>query len=145
MLKACIAKVPRLLGCEAAYYFPKGLDVCHAPKEGGEGSNESTGGEFDRKEVGAVDHGSQEEAGANKGAGTLAIHIRSGDIFYDDVLANYGQVIQQPDTLLIPSFVSCKSRFSVDTSTNPFLTATNEFPWYPVGLSLYPTVSRGVS
>lgn len=97
MLKACVAKVPRLLGCEAAYYFPKGLDLCQAPKEGRGERDESTGGEFDLEQIGAVD-GSQEEGGTKKGAGTLAIHIRSGDIFYDDVLADYGQVSWKPDT-----------------------------------------------
>lgn len=90
-LRACIAKVPRLIGCEAAYYFPKGLDLCHMPEEGEGKKNESTGGGLDHEEAGAV-VGSRKQNGATKGAGTLAIHIRSGDIFDNEVLADYGQV-----------------------------------------------------
>lgn len=91
MLKECIAKVPRLLGCEAAYYFPKGLDFCHVPGEGEGGGNESAGGELDEEEAGAVGR-SRKQDGTRKGAGNLAIHIRSGDIFDNDVLSGYGQV-----------------------------------------------------
>lgn len=92
MLMNCIAKVPRLLGCEAAYYFPKDLDFCHMPEEREGLGDESAGGESDQEEAGAVDR-SQEQDGTRGGAGNLVIHIRSGDIFSNEVLADYGQVM----------------------------------------------------
>lgn len=64
-LLQCIKNVPRMLGCESAYFFPKGVDVCSA----------STPGWREKS-----------------GDGNLVIHIRSGDIFKDAVLNYYGQV-----------------------------------------------------
>lgn len=31
-LTACVENVPRLLGCEAAYFFPAGVDICPPAK-----------------------------------------------------------------------------------------------------------------
>ena len=87
-LTECMAKVPRLLGCEAAYYFPQDVDICPAPKEEaievGRDRNESRGGGLEEAgtEAAAGVVGVQEEnEGRHKGAGNLVIHIRSGDIF----------------------------------------------------------------
>ncbi|CAN0041429.1 unnamed protein product [Laminaria digitata] len=102
-LRECMAKVPRLVGCEAAYYFPQDIDVCHPPEEGKGDRNESTGGELEDGEGergrgaavggGAVD-GLQEKEGRSRtsGAGNLVMHIRSGDIFETSTLTGYGQV-----------------------------------------------------
>ena len=78
MLLKCIKKkAPRLLGCESAYYFPANFDVCLS-KESKGGGVEAKGGDYYER------HG--------KGAGTLVLHVRSGDIFDNDVLRDYGQV-----------------------------------------------------
>lgn len=64
MLRECIKEAPRLLGCESAYYFPTDEDVCP----------------------------DKEAAKREGGAGTLVLHVRSGDIFGDAILWYYGQV-----------------------------------------------------
>ena len=95
-LRACIARVPRLLACESAYYFPKDHNVCDVPDGGGGGRDDAVEGrgldeEEEDGEAGAKDGlaGKEEQP---KGAGNLVIHIRSGDIFDNDVLSYYGQV-----------------------------------------------------
>eukprot|EP00903_Cladosiphon_okamuranus_P010925 g10319.t1 len=73
-LVECIKSVPRLVGCEAAYFFPMDIDICQSEQTSASNAsleehpnNESsaTGMEFEG-----------EEAPEN-----LVIHIRSGDIF----------------------------------------------------------------
>ena len=96
-LRACIAKVPRLLGCESAYYFPKDLDVCEGPDggDGGlDGETDDGGLEEEKKEEAGGAKGGLEgvEKQQPKGAGNLVVHIRSGDIFSTSVLSYYGQV-----------------------------------------------------
>lgn len=96
-LRACIAKVPRLLGCESAYYFPKDLDVCEGLGGGGGGrggATEDNGFEEEKEgEAGGVEGGlAGGQKQQHKGAGNLVIHIRSGDIFSTNVLSYYGQV-----------------------------------------------------
>ncbi|CAM9497054.1 unnamed protein product, partial [Ectocarpus fasciculatus] len=156
-LRECIARAPRLLACEAAYYFPKDVDLCPAagatapsserdgqssdqgsrPDDlerrrkggrlgGGGDSGESTGkgearaaatggegattdggigqtqGENEKGAGGEEEEEEEEEmrpAGEEKGGeggggggeGNLVLHVRSGDIFSDQVLAYYGQ------------------------------------------------------
>lgn len=101
MLREFIAKAPRLLGCEAAYYFPKGLDYCHVPEQGQKEIDKRSGGELDMEGVGEID-GSHEQDGM-KGAGKLVTHIRSGDIFDNNVLSGYRQV-KMCNNLLLLSF-----------------------------------------
>lgn len=69
----CIKLMPRLIGCEAAYYFPVGKDMC--PESARASHGRSAAGE-----------------GTAGGAGTLAIHIRSGDVFKETPHVAYGQV-----------------------------------------------------
>lgn len=81
-LKKCISRAPRLLGCEAAYYFPKDIDLCHEAAAPAGGHEASTSGE-------------DQEPGQHEGGqsgGNLVVHVRSGDIFDDAVLKSYGQV-----------------------------------------------------
>lgn len=59
----CIKRVPRMPGCEAAYFFAKDVDVCDTAPE---------------KDTSR--------------AGNLVINVRSGDIFKDAVLSYRGQV-----------------------------------------------------
>lgn len=125
-LLKCIKSAPRLLGCEAAYYFPTDIDVCTREKsrEGGrrellttrtaghggrrrritddendegsgketnvEDSRRGTDGEERSEDDGAFGDGGDDE----KGAGKLVLHVRSGDIFDNDILSYYGQVSQ---------------------------------------------------
>lgn len=63
-LVQCIKKVPRMPGCESAYFFPKDVDVCSSSADSSE----------------------------NVRAGSLVVHVRSGDIFTDAILSYYGQV-----------------------------------------------------
>ncbi|CAM9811215.1 unnamed protein product [Ectocarpus sp. 12 AP-2014] len=152
-LKECIARAPRLLACEAAYYFPKDVDLCHATAAAAAPSSEHNrqssyqggwpddlerrrrnrrlgGGDGDESigkdgagaattggEGAAADGGGQQTQGENEegvedeemrpageeereqggggggggGDGNLVLHVRSGDIFSDKVLAYYGQ------------------------------------------------------
>ena len=105
--------------CEAAYYFPKDFDVCHAgaaPSASAEREEEqeetqlSVGGrreDLERRSLDAATPGNEEKGGrqveveaarsgreleGGGGEGTLVLHVRSGDIFDDKVLAYYGQV-----------------------------------------------------
>lgn len=76
MIRGCIAKAPRLLGCEAAYFFPKDVDVCLSnPAEGGPNLGRLT----------------QEQRVEGGGAGNLLLHVRSGDVF-EHPSRFYGQV-----------------------------------------------------
>eukprot|EP00903_Cladosiphon_okamuranus_P021969 g20199.t1 len=83
-LKECIKSVPRLIGCEAAYFFPMDIDVCQ--------SGQTIAGNRSREEQ------SSNEARAigvdfegEEAAGNLVIHIRSGDIFTSHPHPKYGQ------------------------------------------------------
>lgn len=66
-----MAKAPRLLDCEAAYYFPQDIAVCP------------------RKKKPFLALGDRNRPG---GAGNLVLHVRSGDIFFDRVVPYKGQV-----------------------------------------------------
>ncbi|CAM9408479.1 unnamed protein product, partial [Hapterophycus canaliculatus] len=163
-LLKCVSRAPRLLGCEAAYFFPKDVDICPADaapsastwkheerppekagttgeqgwrrglepearedtrdEEGGRGENgeETQGtenvqrrvqsnasgkwkngddwdddlpheksGDRDGDEGGRLEEGSWEESSQGGGEGTLVLHVRSGDIFDNEILAYYGQ------------------------------------------------------
>ncbi|CAM9267666.1 unnamed protein product [Ectocarpus sp. 12 AP-2014] len=69
-IRDCMAKAPRLLGCEAAYYFPQDIAVCP------------------RKKKPFLALGDRNPPG---GAGNLVLHVRSGDIFFDRVVPYKGQ------------------------------------------------------
>eukprot|EP00903_Cladosiphon_okamuranus_P013122 g12238.t2 len=118
-LKRCIKRAPRLLGCEAAYFFPKDLEVCptaaasptrpsaHQREE----KKQNSGGKHDfltRSELAEATPSNEEEGrqvelewgrseggggggGGGRGAGTLVLHVRSGDVFIDAPLSSYGQ------------------------------------------------------
>lgn len=117
-LKECITRAPRLLGCEAAYYFPKDVDVCGTaaapptspPVDQDEEMRLDPGerrDELERRKIAEAKstpvneeesgqaqgqrEGSGPEAEGGGGEGTLVLHVRSGDIFDNDVLAYYGQ------------------------------------------------------
>ena len=113
-LRECVKKVPRLLGCEAAYYFPMDIDVCLGGElkaaagevEEGEGPSAGHGwkrrisddvrlqGDVDDRRVEGEDGGGgdNDADGEEEKVGKLVLHVRSGDIFKDDVLWYYGQV-----------------------------------------------------
>lgn len=101
--------------CEAAYYFPKDMDVCHAaaaPSASAKEEEERTSDlsfrgrhdELERRNLVDATPGNEESTGQGEaarsgrelegrgGEGTLVLHVRSGDIFDDKVLAYYGQV-----------------------------------------------------
>lgn len=100
-----------LLRCEAAYYFPKDMDVCHAatppstavdkqeePQFGLAGTHDKLS-RREMVEASPANEGkrgqgarSEREAEGGGGAGTLVLHVRSGDIFDDKVISYYGQV-----------------------------------------------------
>ncbi|CAM9146176.1 unnamed protein product [Scytosiphon promiscuus] len=127
-LLKCVARAPRLLGCEAAYYFPKDIDICSAsaappasdreheakrlekaenPAEmgrqldlglsGGEngGQTTTTGTVKDTRwrvqEEASSEWKDGDDWDDGGGDGTLVLHVRSGDIFDDEILAYYGQ------------------------------------------------------
>lgn len=117
-LKKCISRAPRLVGCEALYYFPKDVDLCPAPDSADSAESappalaSSSAGDGDGQD-GAGPHiiemsdvmvpyssksGEEEKAEQfdeeedGPVAGNLVVHVRSGDIFEDDVLSYYGQV-----------------------------------------------------
>ncbi|CAM9534007.1 unnamed protein product [Ectocarpus sp. 13 AM-2016] len=92
-LSTCVETVPRLTGCEAAYFFPMGVDVCLSDgaatgnvvhEQGGNGASGQSGSGVRKNPV-----GSEEEEG--RSANTLVMHVRSGDIFVDPVVSGYGQ------------------------------------------------------
>lgn len=116
-LLECIKSAPRLLGCEAAYYFPTDIDVCTREKsiEGGRRellTTQTTGPGGKKRRITGVenDEGSRnirrrtdgetrnedsevdDDGDDEKGAGKLVLHVRSGDIFDNDILSYYGQV-----------------------------------------------------
>ncbi|CAM9822671.1 unnamed protein product [Ectocarpus fasciculatus] len=94
-LSTCVETLPRLTGCEAAYFFPMNVDVClsdrtavgdaavHEQQRGNGASGRS--GSRGKKDPA----GREEEEG--EAAGTLVIHVRSGDVFVDPVIPGYGQ------------------------------------------------------
>lgn len=108
-----MAKVPRLIGCEAAYYFPQDIDICHAPEEGARDRNESRGGELEEGGAGAaggaVDTLQENKEGGSRGAGNLVIHIRSGDIFEYSTLTGYGQVRERKFRKMCLSLPFCEA------------------------------------
>ena len=85
-LKKCIKSAPRLVGCEAAYFFPMDTDVCL--------SNQTSAGDTEvlEKQPFNESHAvGAELEGEEAAAGNLVIHIRSGDIFVNP-FKKYGQV-----------------------------------------------------
>ncbi|CAN0089910.1 unnamed protein product [Scytosiphon promiscuus] len=99
-LRECVDGLPRQVGCEAAHIFPVGMDVCesnevgHTSHSSGDGN---IGGE-PRMELEIDQHDGYDEQGWNpdsdtsiEGGGSLAIHVRSGDIFVQPVHHDYGQ------------------------------------------------------
>lgn len=73
-----------MLDCEAAYYFPKSLDICGAL----DGSTEPDLIEDKVAAKNAITSESHEEKG-----GSLVIHVRSGDVFRrKKAYRSYGQV-----------------------------------------------------
>lgn len=106
-LLSCIRRVPRLLACEAAYYFPSNVDVCSGREHAGNG--DTTEQIETNKKWGLVP--GLDLAGGGKGegkdeykggeverrAGNLVLHVRSGDIFDDAVLSYYGQASLLPE------------------------------------------------
>lgn len=111
-LRDCIKKVPRLTGCEAAYYFPQDIAVCPAKTDPSslQKRPDQTYNIRDNRDAAS---GSQRKLGLNDGQegrntsslegeqgdgeagdGNLVIHVRSGDIFFDRVKARKGQVSQ---------------------------------------------------
>lgn len=113
-LSTCVETVPRLTGCEAAYFFPMGVDVCLSDgtangdvvhEQRGNGASGRSGSGVKKNPV-----GSEEEEG--RPANTLVIHVRSGDIFVDPVVPGYGQVSAGYLVLLrctVRAFVRAKS------------------------------------
>lgn len=87
-LMKCYRKVPRLIECEAAYYFPADTDVC-APDIPGDGDRKEQDGEGEL--IGGGGRGAN-NGSSGGGAGNLVLHVRSGDIFSTAVLPQYGQV-----------------------------------------------------
>lgn len=98
-LRECIMGAPRQIGCEAAHFFPVGMDVCQLNGTDRSDANEENGDEPEI-EVGMNHYGghgeqesSRERETRTKGGGTLALHVRSGDIFAHPVPHHgYGQV-----------------------------------------------------
>eukprot|EP00752_Nemacystus_decipiens_P014352 g12769.t1 len=109
-LLECVKKVPRLLECEAAYFFPRDYDVCRAgatpsafaDHEEGEAQSSLRRHKLDRQILSEGTPDNEEKGGQVEparsgreveggGDGTLVLHVRSGDIFDDKVLAYYGQ------------------------------------------------------
>ncbi|CAM9683407.1 unnamed protein product, partial [Ectocarpus sp. 12 AP-2014] len=88
-LKECITAVrPQVIGCEAAHFFPTNIDVCTWSERKTLGTTEETI-QVSRVELekGLNEEGRYQQEphisnSTRKGGRTLAIHIRSGDIFF---------------------------------------------------------------
>lgn len=89
-LMTCVGTVPRLVGCEAAYYFPADMDVC-APFNAHGGGGDNSTQEDSESELGRATGSSDVGAEGNRG-GHLVLHVRSGDIFGTSAPSGYGQV-----------------------------------------------------
>ncbi|CAN0323051.1 unnamed protein product [Pylaiella littoralis] len=85
-LKRCIRQAPRLLGCEAAYYFPMDVELCPSAAASSSKLVEATPSNEQEGQV-ELTWGGREGGGE----GTLVIHVRSGDAFGEHPLSSYGQ------------------------------------------------------
>ncbi|CAM9966980.1 unnamed protein product [Pylaiella littoralis] len=110
-LKRCIKQAPRLLGCEAAYYFPEDVDLCPTAaasptrppvNQREEKKIDSGGGRhlLNVSKLAEATPSNEEEGGqvevawgrrGGRGEGTLVLHVRSGDVFGETPLSSYGQ------------------------------------------------------
>ncbi|CAM9641409.1 unnamed protein product [Scytosiphon promiscuus] len=95
-LHECITSLPRQIGCEAAHYFPVGVDVCESDETDRNGESGKIGGEpriklESHQEEGYAQEWKEERAARAVEGGTLALHVRSGDIFVQPVHHSYGQ------------------------------------------------------
>lgn len=89
--RECISAVPRLTGCEAAYLFPMGVDVCLSDKT--EGVTVRMGAQRNNVTSGRMELEEERGGGGEEGAaGNLVVHVRSGDIFVNPTHPAYGQV-----------------------------------------------------
>jgi len=83
-----MSSAPRIVGCEAAYWFPMDVDVCgsnETPSNDGAAPTSSTEGGESSVDV-------SQEKFEEGGDGNLVIHVRSGDIFKSSIHESYGQV-----------------------------------------------------
>ncbi|CAN0058419.1 unnamed protein product [Ectocarpus sp. 6 AP-2014] len=107
-LFTCIKELPRITGCEAAYFFPTDMAVAMCPlDETAEGDTErvrdisekprddAPGIQLDwgerRHGREATEQGEEEEEEEEGSAGNLVMHVRSGDIFVSPPHPEYGQ------------------------------------------------------
>lgn len=97
-LRKCIENTPRQIGCEAAHFFPVDVDVCQSNKPSHSGEIEQNDGEprieletnQEQQRYELQERSRHREERTEEG-GTLALHIRSGDIFVQPVHHGYGQ------------------------------------------------------
>lgn len=95
----------RVLECEAAYYFPTGVDICGVPQEASSKKRPSLALSQQQQDEEEEEESSDDAVALNAGSmssrsgssltggGHLVVHVRSGDVFrikkaYD----SYGQV-----------------------------------------------------
>lgn len=96
-LRECVMTSPRQVGCEAAHFFSVGVDVCQLKSTESSGEGEKIDGdprielETHQRQRYEDQERSRKREGVRQAGGTLALHIRSGDIFAQRVHHSYGQ------------------------------------------------------
>ena len=80
--------VPRISGCEAAYWLPMDVDICGSLET--PGHDESASSTMQGHEMASLED--SQEGRKEAGDGNLVVHVRSGDIFKSEIHRSYGQV-----------------------------------------------------